>query len=152
MPPWIWPTNEFCFGVQRWRGAHPASGSKRFFYINWEIPPQHEALTCDAFENVLRQDQELARSDQFRRSLEKQARGHWFRMPPATISPTMAPRRSKKHPARQQTLERCQLPHHRTIHPSNFAGVSRSALIALLGIVTAILTTWRLPVLPGLRV
>lgn len=120
-----------------------------FFYINWEIPPQHEALTCDAFENVLRQDQERRRGQTNSAALWKNKL--------VVIGSNATGNDLTDHGATPLEKNTLLVSKHWNVANSLITGrfihqtslVSQIGLIALLGIVTAILT-WRLPVLPGL--
>jgi class 3 adenylate cyclase/CHASE2 domain-containing sensor protein len=120
-----------------------------FFYINWEIPPQHPALTSDAFENVLRQDQERSRGQTNTASVWKDK----F----VVIGSNATGNDLTDHgttPLEKNTL---LVSKHWNVANSIITGrfiqqtslLQQIGLIALLGIVTAIIT-WRMSGLPGL--
>lgn len=120
-----------------------------FFYINWEIPPQHPALTSDAFENVLRQDQERSRGQTNSASIWKDklvvigsnATGNDLTDYGATPLERNTLLVSKHWNVANSIITG------RFIHQTSL--LQQICLIALLGIVTAIIT-WRMSGLPGL--
>lgn len=120
-----------------------------FFYINWEIPPQHPALTCDAFENVLRQDQERLRG-------QTNTTVPW-KNKLVVIGSNATGNDLTDHGATPLERNTLLVSKHWNVANALITGrfirqtslPSQISLIALLGIITAILT-WRLPGLPGL--
>lgn len=120
-----------------------------FFYINWEIPPQHPTLTCDAFENVLRQDQERGRG-------QTNSTPRW-KDKVVVIGSNATGNDLTDHGATPLEKNTLLVSKHWNVANSLITGrfihqtplAAQIGLIALLGIATAILT-WRLSGLPGL--
>ena len=120
-----------------------------FFYINWEITPRHPALTSDAFENVLRQDQERSHGQNTSASIWKDklvvigsnATGNDLTDHGATPLEKNTLLVSKHWNVANSVITG------RFIHTATLA--QQIGLIVLLGIITALIT-WQLRVLPGL--
>ena len=120
-----------------------------FFYINWEIPPQHPALLSDAFENVLRQDQARGRG-------QTNYAAPW-KDKLVVIGSNATGNDLTDHGATPLEKNTLLVSKHWNVANSLITGrfihqtslVAQISLIALLGIVTAVLT-WRLAGLPGL--
>lgn len=119
-----------------------------FFYINWEVPPQHATLTSDAFESVLRQDL-------LRQQGQTNAAAIW--KDKLVVIGSNATGNdltdSGTTPLEKNTL---LVSKHWNVANSLITGrfihqislLQQIGLITLLGIITAVLT-WRLPGLPG---
>lgn len=120
-----------------------------FFYINWEVPPQHPQLMSDAFENILRQDRE-------RQSGQTDAVAQW-KDKLVIIGSNATGNDLTDHGATPLEKDTLLVSKHwnvanslitgRFIHQTSLA--QQICLIALLGVLTAILT-WRLSGLAGL--
>jgi class 3 adenylate cyclase/CHASE2 domain-containing sensor protein len=120
-----------------------------YFYINWEIPPQHPALTSDAFENVLRQDRD-------REFGQTNVASKW-KDKLVVIGSNATGNDLTDHGATPLEKNTLLVSKHWNVANSLITGrfIQRAnlpqqiGLIALLGVLTALLT-WRLRVLPGL--
>jgi adenylate cyclase len=120
-----------------------------FFHINWEMPPQHAALTSDAFENVLRQDQQRERG-------QTNAASTW-KNKLVVIGSNATGNDLTDHGATPLEKNTLLVSKHWNVANSLITGrfirVAAMSLqlgiIAVLGILAAIVT-WRLPGLPGL--
>jgi class 3 adenylate cyclase/CHASE2 domain-containing sensor protein len=120
-----------------------------FFYINWEIPPQHPALASDAFENLLRQDRERERG-------QSKAPGDW-KDKLVVIGSNATGNDLTDYGATPLEKNTLLVSKHwnvanslitgRFVHPVTL--FQQIGLIVLLGIITALIT-WQLRVLPGL--
>ena len=120
-----------------------------FFYINWELPPQHPSLTSAAFEALLQQNRDRTKGQTNTTSIWKDKL--------VVIGSNTTGNDLTDYGATPLEKNTLLVSKHWNVANSLITGrfihqtplAAQIALIALLGIVTAILT-WRLSGLPGL--